>query len=144
MTNIPLEEPETRQETEEVPVPNCDLAQTTAATESVDHATLEETAEEPVSEHSNEPITSSLQPSTSFDVVQFIHKLSPIPDAAAKRSVARKRKSGRSEILTSSPYKTAVEEKENDKKLKERKKEIRNTFKGKLTKGLNVKRKRCT
>uniref|UniRef100_A0A6M2DMK8 Putative mariner-21 hm n=1 Tax=Xenopsylla cheopis TaxID=163159 RepID=A0A6M2DMK8_XENCH len=48
-------------------------------------------------------MTTSPKPSTSSapDLVQIIHKLSPLPDAAEKRTAARKRKSERSEILTS-------------------------------------------
>ncbi|CAH2226675.1 jg9747 [Pararge aegeria aegeria] len=60
----------------------------------------------------SEPIATSPIPSTSSaaDLVQLIHKLSPLPDAAKKRTAARKRKCERSEILTSSPYKKVVEE----------------------------------
>jgi len=56
-------------------------------------------------------------------------KLSPLPDAAKKRSESRKRKSEKSQILTSSSYKLLIEEKENEKKVKEQKKNLGNKFK---------------
>lgn len=103
------------------------------------------------SEQSNsEPITTSPKPSTSSapDLVQIIHNLSPLPDAAKKRTASRKRKSERSEILTSSPYKKVAEEKENEKNMKDKKKEIKSKFevamggKGKQTKGIKAKGKK--
>ncbi|KAJ4427599.1 hypothetical protein ANN_25247 [Periplaneta americana] len=48
-------------------------------------------------------------------VKETIQQLSPIPDASKKREVSRRRKSERSEVLTSSPYKTYLEEKNNEK-----------------------------
>ncbi|XP_011872753.1 PREDICTED: uncharacterized protein LOC105564741 [Vollenhovia emeryi] len=60
-----------------------------------------------------------------YIISQKILKLSLFPDAAKKRSESRKRKSEKSAILTSSPYKTLVEEKENEKKAKESKKNFR-------------------
>lgn len=91
----------------------------------------DEFLEEPTQSVSD-PIATSPIPSTSSapDLVQLIHKLSPLPDAAKKRTAARKRKCERSEILTSSPYKI-VEEKENEKEniVKNKKKEIGFQFK---------------
>ncbi|CAG4974800.1 unnamed protein product [Parnassius apollo] len=84
-----------------------------------------------VSEQSiSEPITTSPKPSTSSapHLVQIIYNLSPLPDAAKKRTATRKRKSERSEILTSSPYKKVAEEKENEKNMKHKKKEIKFKF----------------
>lgn len=97
----------------------------------------------------SEPITTSPKPSTSSapDLLQIIHNLSPLPDAAKKRTAARKRKSERSEILTSSPYKKVAEEKENEKNMEDKKKEIKSKFevamggKGKQTKGIRTKEK---
>ncbi|XP_045457552.1 tigger transposable element-derived protein 6-like [Melitaea cinxia] len=104
---------------------------------------------DPPKESTNEPRISSPKPSTSFspDVIQVVHKLSPLPDAAKKRSATRKRKSEKSEILTSSPYKIIVEEKENEKNIKEKQKILGLKFnttlaeKGKQTKGLMIKGK---
>jgi ribosomal protein L18 len=42
--------------------------------------------------------------------VSILKELSPIPDASSRRRTDRKRKSQRSKILTSSPYKAAVAE----------------------------------
>ncbi|GBP19771.1 Pogo transposable element with KRAB domain [Eumeta japonica] len=97
----------------------------------------------------SEPTIGSPKPSTSYDLdlAQIVHQLSPLPDAAKKRSTARKRKCEKSEILISSPYKVVVEEKENEKSTKNKKKEIGNKFKtairekGKQTKGIKVKGK---
>lgn len=80
-------------------------------------------------------------------VIQIVRTLSPLSDAAKKRSAARKRKCERSEILTSSPYKIAVEEKEKVKNAKEEKKIMRTNFKaaiegkGKQTTGQKTKGK---
>nr|XP_022903609.1 uncharacterized protein LOC111415939 [Onthophagus taurus] len=78
------------------------------------------------------PTISSSKPSTSFEpnIVQFVHNLSPLPDASKKRSAARRRKCEKSEILTSSPYKIAVEEKENGKNVKDKKKRLGNRREG--------------
>lgn len=75
--------------------------------------------------------TLDVQPSTSSaaDVYQRILDLSPLPDAAKKRSQSSKRKSEKSQILTSSPYKLFVEEKENEKTAKESKKILTTKFK---------------
>jgi len=54
-------------------------------------------------------------PSVSAKILQ----LCPVPDAAKKHLEARQRKSEKSEVLTSSPYKSITEEKENEKKVKE-------------------------
>ncbi|CAH0731096.1 unnamed protein product, partial [Brenthis ino] len=65
------------------------------------------------------------QPSTSKDpdfVRKTIFNISPLPDAAKKRAQTRKRKSEKSQILTSSTYKLILESKKNEKKLKEEKK----------------------
>lgn len=61
-------------------------------------------------------------------VRQAILNISPLPDAAKKRAQTRKRKSEKSQILTASPYKLSLENKENEKLLKEQKK-LQRTFK---------------
>lgn len=64
------------------------------------------------------------------DIYQNILKLSPLPDAAKKRSESRENKKVKlSTVLTSSPYKLLFEEKENEKKAKEQKKNLGNKFK---------------
>lgn len=155
MTNIPLEEPETSSNTPgcsgEVSMSVSDLAlagnpSTNCDAEKIDNLVSEE-AKDPPEESTNEPRISNAKPSTSFnaDVIEIVHKLSPLPDAAKKRSAARKRKWERSEILTSSPYKIAVEEKENEKNAKEEKKKIKTKFitvteeDGQQTKDVNAK-----
>ncbi|CAG9566689.1 unnamed protein product [Danaus chrysippus] len=137
MTNIPLEQTETSSN----PLNN---EQAVVISNSIIEEQIKE-SEQSISE----PITTSPKPSTSSapDLVQIIHNLSPLPDAAKKRTAARKRKSERSEILTSSPYKKVVEEKENEKNMKDKKKEIKSKFevamrgKGKQTKGIKTKGK---
>lgn len=52
-------------------------------------------------------------------VRKTILDISPLPNAATKRAQARKRRAEKSEILTDSPYKERLEEKENEKKRKE-------------------------
>ncbi|CAK1588229.1 unnamed protein product [Parnassius mnemosyne] len=119
MTNIPLEQTETSSN-----------ALNNEQAVVISNLIIEEQMKE--SEQSiSEPITTSPKPSTSTapDLVQIIHNLSPLPDAAKKRTAARKRKSERSEILTSSPYKKVVEEKENEKNMKDKRKEIKSKFK---------------
>ncbi|XP_022819194.1 uncharacterized protein LOC111351487 isoform X1 [Spodoptera litura] len=77
------------------------------------------------------PQSFSPQPSTSKGpdcVRQAILNISPLPDAAKKRAQTRKRKSEKSQILTASPYKLSLENKENEKLLKEQKK-LQRTFK---------------
>lgn len=113
MTNIPLEEPGTSSNT---------LGCSGEVSVSV---------KDPPEESTNEPRISNARPLTSLnpDVTEIVHKLSPLPDAAKKRSVARKRKCERSEILTSTSYKIAVEEKENEKNAKEEKKRMKTKFK---------------
>jgi hypothetical protein len=54
-------------------------------------------------------------PSTSNCHVSILKELSPIPDASSRRRTDRKRKSQRSKILTSGPYKAAVAEKAQQK-----------------------------
>ncbi|XP_066600972.1 uncharacterized protein [Prorops nasuta] len=51
------------------------------------------------------------QPSTSSTIVDEIHKVSPVPDASARRITNRRRKAEKSEILTSSPFKKELENK---------------------------------
>ncbi|XP_026728373.1 uncharacterized protein LOC113494293 [Trichoplusia ni] len=141
MTNIPLEQTETSSN-----------ALNNEQAVVISNSIVEEQMKE--SEQSiSEPINTSPKPSTSSapDLVQIIHNLSPLPDAAKKRTAARKRKSERSEILTSSPYKKLAEEKENEKNTKDKKKEIKSKIevalggKGKQTKGKSVdKRKEAT
>ncbi|XP_021696059.1 uncharacterized protein LOC110675412 [Aedes aegypti] len=68
------------------------------------------------------PADISFQPSTSTTtrMVEALQIISPIPDAAQRRSNARKRKSQKSEILTSTACKVEIQEKEsisNTKKL---------------------------
>ncbi|XP_045539956.1 uncharacterized protein LOC106708676 isoform X1 [Papilio machaon] len=138
MTNIPLEQTETSSN-----------ALNNEQAVVISNSIIEEQMKE--SEQSiSEPITTSPKPSTSSapDLVQIlIHNLSPLPDAAKKRTAARKRKSERSEILTSSPYKKLAEEKENEKNMKDKKEEIKSKFevamggKGKQTKGIKTKGK---
>lgn len=53
------------------------------------------------------------------NIRKTIPDISPIPDATAKRAQARRRRAEKSEILTDSPYKERLEEKENEKKRKE-------------------------
>ncbi|XP_036146776.1 uncharacterized protein LOC118646934 [Monomorium pharaonis] len=76
-------------------------------------------------------MTKEIHPSTSSvpDISKNLLKLSPFPDAAKKRSEARKRKSEKSQILTSSPYKILVEEKENERKGKKAKKSLEELYK---------------
>jgi len=84
-----------------------------------------------VTKHSDVvPIQNKIQPSTSamLSVSAKILQLCPVPDAAKKRLEARQRKSEKSEILTSLPYKRIIEEKENEKKVKEQK-NLRKIFK---------------
>ncbi|CAH2105599.1 unnamed protein product [Euphydryas editha] len=57
----------------------------------------------------------------NLDAIEMVHKLSPLPDATKKRPAARKLKCKMSEILTSSTYKIAVEQKKNEKNAKEKK-----------------------
>lgn len=152
MTNIPQEEPGTSSNTPgcsgEVTVSVTDL---TLAASSSTASTDKESMISPI-DSINEPRISNPEipePSTSAnpDVIQIVHTLSPLPDAAKKRSAARKKKCERSEILTSSPYKIAVEEKEKVKNAKEEKKIMRTNFKaaiegkGKQTTGLKTKGK---
>ena len=138
MTNIPLEEPGTSSKTtnysskDSVSVADLAIAESTAATCKL------ASREFPKFPHCsiNETIFSSPQSSTSLDpdITQALHKLSPLPDAAKKRSAARKRKCERSEILTSSPYKIAVIEKENEKNSKEKKKKVKINLKSAMKK----------
>ncbi|CAG4947439.1 unnamed protein product [Parnassius apollo] len=137
MTNIPLEQTKTSSN-----------ALNNEQAVVISNLIIEEQMKE--SEQSiSESITTSPKPSTSSapDLVQIIHNLSPLPDAAKKRTAARKRKSERSEILTSSPYQKVAEEKENEKNMKVKKKEIISKFevtmggKGKQTKGIKNQRK---
>ena len=138
MTNIPLEEPGTSSKTtnysskDSVSVADLAIAESTAATCKL------ASREFPKFPHCsiNETIFSSPQSSTSLDpdITQALHKLSPLPDAAKKRSAARKRKCERSEILTSSPYKIAVIEKENEKNSKEKKKKVKINLKSAMEK----------
>lgn len=67
---------------------------------------LEELPPEPIDVNGKENIEP--KPPTSKAIVSVIHQLSPVPSAAAKRAVSRRRKAERSEILTSSPYKTTL------------------------------------
>ncbi|CAG9571814.1 unnamed protein product [Danaus chrysippus] len=62
-------------------------------------------------------------PSASADVENIddvLQVLSPLPDASKKRLIARKRKTQKSEILTSSPYKKGLMEKIKDPKAVEK------------------------
>ncbi|KAJ4437385.1 hypothetical protein ANN_17529, partial [Periplaneta americana] len=65
------------------------------------------------------------RPNDTTLVKETIQQLSPIPDASKKREVSRRRKSERSEVLTSSPYKTYLEEKNNEKLKREVKSLVR-------------------
>lgn len=53
------------------------------------------------------------------NVRKTILDISPLPDAATRRAQVRKRRAQKSEILTDSPYKESLEEKDNEKKKKE-------------------------
>lgn len=63
----------------------------------------------------NEKENFDITPSTSKDIITVIYQLSPVPSAAAKRAVSRRRKAEKSEILTSSPYKNALIENKGQK-----------------------------
>jgi hypothetical protein len=158
MTNIPIEVPGTSLNAplscnEEGSVVSTDPAlvdrPSLSSDEQLSINLVSEELMNPPKESTNESLMSSPKPSTSFnpDVVEIVHKLSPLPDAAIKRSAARKRKCERSEILTSSPYKIAAEEKENEKNIKEKKKEMGMKFKtaindkGKVTTNVKAKGK---
>lgn len=67
----------------------------------------------------------TVQSSTSgaAKMVEALQMLSPIPDAAERRSNARKRKSQKSEILTSTAYKLELEEQALVRQAKEKKSE---------------------
>lgn len=72
------------------------------------------------------------------NVRKIILDISPLPDAASRRAQVRKRRSEKSEILTDSPYKQQLEEKEKEKKKKEENREGKKTndkTKVKKTKG---------
>lgn len=70
------------------------------------------------SEHAN-----GMEPEeASNDVSAVLQKISPLPDASKKRLTTRKRKAQRSEILTSTPYKSMMEEKSKRGKTIETKK----------------------
>ncbi|KAK4882060.1 hypothetical protein RN001_005379 [Aquatica leii] len=56
----------------------------------------------------NEKKNVDIQPSTSKEIVTIIHQISQVPSAAAKRATSRRQKPGKSEILTSPPYKNAL------------------------------------
>ncbi|CAG4931283.1 unnamed protein product [Parnassius apollo] len=75
----------------------------------------------PVPSTSHALPTNEPEPSTSS--TDILKQLSPFPDASKKRSLKRARKTQRSEIITSSPYKKDVEErqKSRDKKRKNKK-----------------------
>lgn len=53
------------------------------------------------------------------NVRKTIMNISPLPDAASRRTQVRKRRAEKSEILTGSPYKQQLQEKEREKKKKE-------------------------
>lgn len=69
-------------------------------------STPEDLPQEPFNVHEKENVNT--QPSTSKEIVTAIYQLSPVPNAAAKRAISRRRKAEKSEILTSSPYKNAL------------------------------------
>lgn len=156
MTNIPIEVADASSDQpscSEISVPSTDLA-LAGSSSTVDAQEFSKDVEaenptHPSKQPIKETVVSNNQPSTSSqpDIVQIVHKLSPLPNAAVKRAAARKRKCEKSEILTSSPYKKAATEKENEKNLKDKKKEIGAKFqtaikeKGKRTKGLKSKGK---
>ncbi|KAJ4438336.1 hypothetical protein ANN_14278 [Periplaneta americana] len=64
------------------------------------------------------------RPNNTTLVKKTIQQLSPIPDASKKQEVSRRQKSERSEVLTSSPYKTYLEE-QNEKMKREVKSLVR-------------------
>lgn len=69
-------------------------------------STPEDLPQEPFNVHEKENVDTP--PSTSKAIVTAIYQLSPVPNAAAKRAISRRRKAEKSEILTSSPYKNAL------------------------------------
>ncbi|KAJ4438205.1 hypothetical protein ANN_14144 [Periplaneta americana] len=79
------------------------------------------------SHHETSPnrLTPTDRPNDTTVVKETIQQLSPIPDASKKREVSRRRKSERSEVLTSSPYKKYLEEKNNEKFKREVKSLVR-------------------
>ncbi|KAL3279882.1 hypothetical protein HHI36_017388 [Cryptolaemus montrouzieri] len=137
MTNILLEDPQTSSNalgtSKEVPVSSSDLTEAGSSSTNCDseqsnnmdtqgpsEASKQSTFEKNI--NSPKPL-----PNLDPDVVQVIHNLSPLPDAAKKRSLSRKRKCEKSEIVTSSRYKILVEEKANKKNVNSNEREGKQT-----------------
>lgn len=64
-------------------------------------------------------------PSGYFQPGEILEKLSPVPDASKRRLQSRKRKSQRSEILTSTPFKEILQAKRDEKAEKETRKRLK-------------------
>ncbi|KAJ4451720.1 hypothetical protein ANN_03190 [Periplaneta americana] len=58
----------------------------------------------------------------SASIAPLLKKLSPIPDASKRRLATRKRKAEKSQILTGTPYKESLDEKQVQKNKKDEKK----------------------
>ena len=71
------------------------------------------------------------EPVPSTSAADLLNELSPLPDGSRKRLVVRARKTQRSEILTSSPYKKDAQDRQ---KSKSSKKDEAKTRKGKIVK----------
>jgi hypothetical protein len=101
-----------------------------STTQASSHAVPENETESSTSALPETSVTPQMEvPSTSANVEQVndvLKILSPLPDASKRRLTVRKRRTQKSQILTSSPYKNELVEKMPKKrKKKERKKEER-------------------
>lgn len=74
-----------------------------------------------VVEHTNQPITSTDHAEQSSTYADTLLQISPLPTAVIVPG-ARKRKATGSEVITSSPYKTSLVEKQGEKNRKPSKK----------------------
>lgn len=74
---------------------------------------------EPLEENITEISTSSMASSVENKPIVGIHSILPLPKAEKRELQKGKRPSQKSEIVTSSPFKTMLEEKEREKKEKE-------------------------
>lgn len=107
-TSLPERE---REATVSTSLPECEGEETSRPTANISSPNSSTTAKETT--QCRGLLNSDCSPTNLHDVLT---KLSPFPDASKKRQVSRKRKSQKSEILTSTPYKNMVEDNLQSKK----------------------------
>lgn len=84
----------------------------------------ENMSNQPSAAHSSSPVPSTsralpaTEPVPSTSSTDLLKQLSPFPDASKKRLVTRARKTQKSEIITSSPYKKDIEERQKSRSNK--------------------------